>query len=354
MKLVSVIGARPQFVKEAVIQYEINKKNDISEVVIHTGQHYDKNMSGDFFEILKMKTPDYNLGIQSSNHGEMTGQMLIEIEKILKRESPDAVILYGDTNSTLAGALAATKLHITVCHIEAGLRQKPHDMPEEINRILTDHCSDFLFAPCENAVNTLKNEGITNGVYFTGDVMYDIFLKMKNSFKYDVFNDLNLEENNFIVMTLHRDFNVDLKEKLNEILLQINRVSKEIPVIFPIHPRTKKKIREFELEDLSKNIKIIPPVDYLNLMGLTQKCKSVITDSGGYQKESYFSNKNALVIMPDTAWIELVDAKINTLTNPENIYENVMLEKNMNIAQNIYGDGNSAAKCIEIICDKLK
>ncbi|HHY80544.1 MAG TPA: UDP-N-acetylglucosamine 2-epimerase (non-hydrolyzing) [Thermoanaerobacter sp.] len=349
MKILSIVGARPQFVKEAIIQSEINKFDDIKEVVVHTGQHYDDNMSGVFFDVLDMRKPDYNLGISASKHGEMTGKMIIRLEEIMLQEKPDVVLLYGDTNSTLAGAIAASKLKIDIAHVEAGLRQEPKDMPEEINRILTDRISQYLFVPSNLGVENLKGEGITEGVFFTGDVMYDIFLKMKPSFDYVLMEKLHLKENQFIIMTLHRDFNVDIPEKLEKILKEVNRISKEIKVVMPIHPRTQKRINEFGLSHLITDITVIEPIDYLQLMGLTQNCYKVITDSGGYQKEAYFSGKQAVVIMPDTGWRELTDLGLNTLSDENNIYQNVMKAKKAEYIKNIYGDGKAAEKIVTIL-----
>ncbi len=350
MKILSIIGARPQFVKEAIVQNEINKHEDIEEIVVHTGQHYDDNMSGVFFDTLNMKKPEYNLGITASNHGEMTGRMLIELEKVMLKEMPDIVLLYGDTNSTLAGAISASKLKIKIAHVEAGLRQKePKHMPEEINRVLTDSISDYLFVPSDLAIKNLKKEGIEEGVYVTGDVMYDIFLKMKNRFDYSLIEKLKLKENDYIMMTMHRDFNVDDKDKLIKLLKQIAKVSKEVKVVYPIHPRTKKRIAEFGLEDLIKDIMIIEPIDYLNLMGLTEKSKKVITDSGGYQKEAYFAGKQASVIMPDTGWRELVDLGFNALVDENNIYDKTMEDCKAKYIKNIYGDGKAATKIVNIL-----
>lgn len=349
MKILSIIGARPQFVKEAIIQKEINKYDDITEVVVHTGQHYDENMSDIFFQVLNMRKPDYNLGINGSSHGQMTGEMLIELEKIMIKEKPDVVILYGDTNSTLAGALAAVKLKIKVAHIEAGLRQEPKDMPEEINRVLTDRISSYLFVPSEYGMENLKKEGITENIYFTGDVMYDIFLEMIPYFDESLIEKLGLEKNNYIVMTMHRDFNVDEPEKLKSILEEVAKINTEIPVVWPLHPRTSARIKTFNLEYLIKDLKILDPIDYLNLMGLTKYSKKILTDSGGFQKESYFSDKEAVVIMPDTSWRELTDKKINQLANPLEIYEKIMRNSNNEFEKGIYGNGDSAKQIISIL-----
>ncbi|WP_100065916.1 non-hydrolyzing UDP-N-acetylglucosamine 2-epimerase [Miniphocaeibacter massiliensis] len=349
MKILSIIGARPQFVKEAIIQKEINKYDDIEEIVVHTGQHYDENMSDIFFKVLNMRKPDYNLGINGSSHGQMTGEMLIKLEEIMIKESPDVVILYGDTNSTLAGALAASKLKIKVAHIEAGLRQEPKDMPEEINRVLTDRISSYLFVPSEYGMKNLTKEGLTNNVYFTGDVMYDIFLEMKPHFDSSLMDELNLEKDNFILLTMHRDFNVDNKETLKTILEQLEKINREIPIVWPLHPRTASRIKSFELEYLIKDMNILEPIDYLNLMGLTEYCKKIITDSGGFQKESYFAKKEGIVIMPDTSWRELTDKKINLLANPNEVYEKTTEENNQVFEENIYGNGDSAKQIIKIL-----
>jgi UDP-N-acetylglucosamine 2-epimerase (non-hydrolysing) len=353
MKILSIIGARPQFVKEATIQSEINKFDDVQEIVVHTGQHYDENMSGVFFEVLNMKKPNYNLGIKASKHGEMTGKMIIELEEIMLREKPDVVLLYGDTNSTLAGAIAASKLKIKIAHIEAGLRQEPKDMPEETNRVLTDRISDYLFAPSNLGIENLNKEGIAEGVYFTGDVMYDVFLRMKPKFDYSMMKEINLKKNEYIMMTMHRDFNVDIPKKLEKILKDVNRLSKEIKVILPIHPRTRKRIQEFGLEQLTSNITIIEPIDYLKLMGLTENCYKVITDSGGYQKEAYFLGKQAIIIMPDTGWRELTDCGLNVLTDEDKIYDNIMNTKEVDYIENIYGDGTAAEKVISLLREQM-
>ena len=350
MKVLSVVGARPQFVKEAAVQHEIRKHEHIEEILVHTGQHYDANMSDVFFNVLEITPPKYNLGISSKLHGEMTGKMMIELEKVMLLEKPDKVLLYGDTNSTLAAAITASKLKIEVAHVEAGLRQKrPRHMVEETNRVLTDNISDYLFCPSTRSIKNLETEGIKQGVYLTGDVMYDIFLKMKLDFNYNKIYDLNLTEDDYIVMTLHRDFNVDDKTKLEEILFETNRIAKEIPVVYPIHPRTKKRINDFGLMDIAKNILFIEPVDYLQLMGLTERCFKVITDSGGYQKESYFAGKQATVLMPETGWIELIEEEVNYLAEPSNLYEITMQKTSANIIPGIYGQGNASELIVKTL-----
>jgi len=357
MKILSVIGARPQFIKEAVIQNEMSKFHDVEEVVVHTGQHYDDSMSGVFFEVLHMKKPEYNLGIKASKHGEMTGKMLIELEKVMLKENPDIVLLYGDTNSTLAGAIAASKLKIKIAHVEAGIRQHPKDMPEEINRVVTDHISQYLFCPSELAVKNLEMENIKDGVYFVGDIMYDLYLKMRAHFNYEILERLGLKENDYILCTIHRDFNTDNPEKLKDILDGLSRIARDINVVFPMHPRTKKMISQFGFESLLNGIAVIEPVDYLGMMGLLEKCFMVITDSGGLQKEAYFAGKRALVVMPDTGWRELIEIGWSKLSSPENlflVYSNMIFERDKKVKINIYGDGKSGEKIIKILRGVVK
>lgn len=306
-------------------------------------------MSDVFFEVLQIRKPDYNLNVGSGTHGEMTGKIMIEFEKVLLKEKPDLVLVYGDTNTTLAGALVAAKLKIPVAHVEAGIRQKPKDMPEEINRVVTDHVSQILFCPSELAVENLRKEGITEGVYFVGDVMYDLFLEMENRFRYEVFEELNLKENDYVLVTLHRDFNVDDPVKLEKILSHLKKVSREKRVVFPIHPRTKKRVKEFRLEGLLEGIEVIDPVDYLNLMGLVKRCWKVVTDSGGLQKEAYFARKQAVVVMPDTGWRELVETGWNRLADEENLFDVVMKDDKTNYPKNLYGNGDACEKITEII-----
>ena len=284
----------------------------------------------------------------------MTGRIIIEFEKILLEEKPDLVLVYGDTNTTVAGALASAKLKIPIAHVEAGIRQQPKDMPEEINRVITDHISHFLFCPSQLAVRNLKKEGITKNVYFVGDVMYDLYLKMKERFQYEVFEKLNLKENEYILVTLHRDFNVDNSEKLEKILKQLQKISKQIELVFPIHPRTRKRIYEFRFQRFLSGIKVIEPVDYLNFMGLVEKCQKVITDSGGLQKEAYFSGKRTIVIMPDTGWKELVESGWNKLADENNLFRIVMDDEKVDYPKNLYGDGTASDKIIKVIKEFLE
>ena len=351
MKLISLIGARPQIIKEAILNKEFEKKG-IKEILVHSGQHYDFNMSDVFFQVLNIRKADYNLGVGSATHAQMTAKTMIEFEKVVLKEHPDIILVYGDTNTTLAGAIVGAKLKIPVAHVEAGIRQEPKDMPEEINRVLTDRISKYLFCPSELAVNNLKKEGITEGVYFTGDIMYDLFLKMKPYFKEDIIEELYLEENKYIVTTIHRDFNTDSKEKLESILKELDKISKEIKVVFPIHPRTKKRIDEFNLNEYTKDILLIEPLDYLSMMGLVQKSLLVVTDSGGLQKEAYFAGKRAIVVMPDTGWRELTQAGWNILSEPDEIrnkMEYIISNEISSNVENIYGDGKTGKKIVKLL-----
>jgi UDP-GlcNAc3NAcA epimerase len=347
-KIISLIGARPQFIKEAIIHQELQKVN-IDEIIVNSGQHYDSNMSDIFFEKLAIKKPAYNLCIGSGSHGEMTGRIMIEFEKVVNEIKPQMILIYGDTNTTLAGAIVGAKLKIPVAHIEAGVRMLPKDMPEEINRTLADRVSTLLFAASQRCVENLKLEGITHGVHFTGDVMYDVFLKFKPEFRYDILKELELEANQYIVLTLHRDYNVDSKNNLEKILNQIQEASNYNRIIFPIHPRTKKKVHEFGLESYLNKVVVIDPIDYLNLMGLVCKSKLVITDSGGLQKEAYFAGKQALLFMLDPAWHELEEAGINKLVGENKLQKLIESCNKQEFQPGIYGDGSASRKIVELI-----
>ncbi len=350
MRLLSLVGARPQFIKEAAIYREIKNHPEIEEILVHSGQHYDFNMSDVFFQVLDIRIPDYNLGVGSASHSVMTAKIMIEFEKVVLKEKPDLIIVYGDTNTTMAGALVGAKLKIPVAHVEAGIRQKPKDMPEEINRVVTDHVSKLLFAPSKLAVENLKKEGIENGVYFAGDVMYDLFLMMKERFNYDILKELDLKEGEYIVTTIHRDFNTDDPEVLRSIINQLEKIAKDIRVIFPIHPRTKNRIKEYGFENLISSIEVIEPVDYLSMIGLVCRSKFVITDSGGLQKEAYFCKKRAIVVMPDTGWRELIEAGWNILSKPNEILQNALkIGSDVIYPESLYGNGDASRKIVHIL-----
>lgn len=345
MKIVSVIGARPQFVKAATISRIIGSRPEISEIILHTGQHYDENMSRLFFDELSIPEPHYNLGVGSGSHAVQTGRMLEGIEEILMKERPDWTLLYGDTNSTVAGALASTKLHIPVAHIEAGLRSFNRVMPEEINRIVTDRISDLLFAPTETAMTNLRNEGLADVTRFTGDVMYDSVLYYRQIVEQDpaVFSMKDLPEE-FLLATIHRAENTDHPLQMKNILKAFGELAH--PILLPIHPRTKKMISEFSLPG---NLHLIEPVGYLMMLSLILKAKKVLTDSGGLQKEAYFLGTPCITLRTETEWVETVHDGWNTVTatDPEKIIRAAQLPYPKHPQSQAFGNGNAA----EIIVD---
>ncbi|MHB1146659.1 MAG: non-hydrolyzing UDP-N-acetylglucosamine 2-epimerase [Lutibacter sp.] len=307
-KIVTILGARPQFVKAAVLSRIIAKYNIVEEVIIHTGQHYDANMSDIFFEEMEIPKPKYNFAINGMSHGAMTGQMLIEIESVLMKEKPDLVLVYGDTNSTLAGALAAKKMNIKVVHVEAGLRSFNMKMPEEINRILTDRISDLLLCPTDTAIENLQKEGFKNlpaNMVKCGDIMKDAveFYGKISEEKSAIISNLNLIPNEFVLATIHRQENTDNLENLKEIFEGLELISNEKQVILPLHPRTKAILKQ---HNLSYKIKIIDPVGYFDMLELLKKCNLVVTDSGGLQKEAFFNKKHCIIAREETEWVELV------------------------------------------------
>ena len=347
MKVVTIIGARPQFIKASTISRVISSHDSITEVIIHTGQHFDKNMSDVFFEQMNIPKPNYNLGINGLSHGAMTGQMLEQIEIILIKEKPDFVIVYGDTNSTIAGALAAKKLGIKVAHIEAGLRSYNMSMPEEVNRILTDRISDILFCPTETAVNNLVNEGYNNiscKIVNCGDVMNDAaqyYSSMEERLDIDV-------PSKFVLATIHRAENTDDLSRLIGILGALKEISKEIEVILPIHPRTQSIINKSGLN--IGNIRIIKPVGYLQMIYLLKRAKIVLTDSGGLQKESFFFKKPCLTMRDETEWIELIDNNYNKLVGAdrEKIFTAYQEQQyDSDYSKNLYGNGDASSVIIE-------
>ncbi|MDO9137773.1 MAG: UDP-N-acetylglucosamine 2-epimerase (non-hydrolyzing) [Lutibacter sp.] len=307
-KIVTILGARPQFVKAAVLSRIIAKHKDIEEVIVHTGQHYDANMSDIFFEEMDIPKPKYNLAINGMGHGAMTGQMLVEIELVLAKENPNLVVVYGDTNSTLAGALAAKKMNIKIVHVEAGLRSFNMKMPEEINRILTDRISDLLLCPTETAIENLQKEGYKNlpaKMVKCGDIMKDaveFYGKMAEE-KSSIISNLSLVPNEFVLATIHRQENTDDLEQLKEIFEGLALLSKEKQVVVPLHPRTKAILEEHHL---TYDLKIIDPVGYFDMLNLLKKCNLVVTDSGGLQKEAFFNKKHCIIAREETEWVELV------------------------------------------------
>ena len=350
MKIVTIVGARPQFVKAAVLSRLIKQDPVVEEVLVHTGQHFDTGMSDVFFEQMEIPKPNYHLEVNSLSHGAMTGRMLEKIEELLLIEKPDAVVVYGDTNSTLAGALAAQKLHIPVAHVEAGLRSFNMDMPEEANRIITDRISTLLFAPTSTAVAHLKKEGFDNykiKVIQTGDIMLDaaVYYAEKADEKSTLSQDLNKK---FILCTLHRAENTDDIQRLTNIVKALNEIHGEIEIILPLHPRTKKMLTK---HGLSLNVTCIDPVGYFEMIQLLQKCSLVMTDSGGLQKEAYFFKKPCVTLRDETEWTELVENGFNELAGAsyENIISkvNTMLTKTPDFSIELYGKGDSAGKILE-------
>lgn len=343
-KIVTIVGARPQFVKAATLSRIIMQHGQIEEVIVHTGQHFDANMSAIFFDEMQIPKPHYHLAIHSKGHGEMTGEMLAAIENVLLTEQPDAVVVYGDTNSTLAGALAAKKLQITLIHIEAGLRSFNMNMPEEINRILTDRISDLLLCPTQTAIANLEREGFEHfdtKVLLTGDIMKDSvsFYSALAETKSDIIKRLNLTNTSFVLATLHRQENTDSKANLEAIFKGLDAIHKETPVVLPLHPRTKKQLSHF---GLTTQITLIDPVGYFDMLSLLKHCTTVVTDSGGLQKEAYFSKKPCIIIRNESEWVELVEGGFAQLVgaNQEKIlsaYHNYQ-QTELSFEQHLYGD----------------
>ena len=320
MKIVTVLGARPQFIKASVVSLAMAQTTGLQEVLVHTGQHFDANMSDVFFAELGMKKPDYFLDIHGGGHGAMTGRMLIEIEKVLQHERPDAVLVYGDTNSTLAGALAAAKLHIPVAHVEAGLRSFNMAMPEEINRILTDHVSRWLFTPTKTSANNLAREGFSSEqIIPTGDVMYDMAIYHGHRVQAEtgLMEKLKLKTKKYVLVTVHRAENTDYPKRLSAIATALEMLSTKIRVVWPLHPRTRKiLIQEGFYEELAKRVSLIDPVSYLDMVQLEKFSALIATDSGGIQKEAFFYSVPCVTLRNETEWTELVESGWNKLSPP--------------------------------------
>lgn len=357
MKILTVVGARPQFIKAAALHRELKSVPYINEIMVHTGQHFDQNMSGIFFREMELPRPDYNLGIHGSNHGAMTGRMLEAIETLVEKEAPDLLLVYGDTNSTLAGALAAKKLLVPVGHVEAGLRSFNMDMPEEINRILTDRISDLLFCPTDTAVRNLQQEGFENiecDIVKTGDVMLDaaLYYGQRSAAHSDIME--RLGDGDFILATLHRAENTDNPQNLRRLVEALDQIAKELRVILPLHPRTRKKLAEMKL---GTAVTITDPVGYLDMLELLKHCRMVATDSGGLQKEAYFFAKHCITLREQTEWVELVRQGVNIVagTHTENIIDayHTLSQQRSDFTADLYGNGLAGKRITEALVNYL-
>ena len=351
-KVVSIVGARPQFIKAAMLSRQFRLLG-VQESIIHTGQHFEANMSDIFFREMEIPKPAYQLDIHTLSHGAMTGRMLEGIEKALQVEKPDGVVLYGDTNSTLAGALAASKLRIPVVHVEAGLRSFDMTMPEEVNRVLTDRVSSILFCPTETAVNNLNREGFDNmpaRIVNSGDVMYDaaLYYEDKAQLKSDILRRIGTKK--FVLATIHREENADSPEKLRSIIAGLNEIHKQVPVVVPLHPRTRNILAQ---QYILPNFIIIDPVGYFDMIMLLKNAELVITDSGGVQKEAFFFGKQCITLREQTEWIELVEKGLNVLVGSDSrrliSAFNSFSTQESDFSANLYGNGHAAKTIAEII-----
>jgi len=350
MKVLTVVGARPQFIKAAPVGLALRRAGH-HEVLVHTGQHYDDAMADVFFRELGIPKPDVNLEVGSGSHGFQTGHMLLRLEDVLVAEKPDWVLIYGDTNSTLAGALAASKLHIPLAHVEAGMRSYKREMPEEVNRVLSDHVSDLLFCPTGTSVENLRKEGITGGVHLVGDVMYDalrMFLPIARQ-RSHVLRDLALSPRNYLLLTAHRPETVDSDERLERLMAEI--VKLELPVVFPAHPRTRKRIEALNLFDrLPARIRMIPPVGYFDMLVLESEARVVLTDSGGVQREAFFLSVPSVILRGETEWPELVESGASILAGDG--FERITIDgtaPSQVSPPEIFGGGDASVKLVRCL-----
>ena len=352
-RILTIVGARPQFIKAAAVSRQLAAAPGMSECMVHTGQHHDANMSAVFFSELGIRDPDYQLEISGLGHGAMTGRMLEALEGVLLSERPAAVLVYGDTNSTLAGAIAATKLHIPVAHVEAGLRSFNRAMPEEINRILTDHCSTVLFTPTTTATQNLKAEGVPDHrLSEVGDVMFDAALYFGDRAEgQSRLHAHELEEGRFVLATVHRQENTDDRDRLAAILGGLQRVSRELPVILPLHPRAKKQVAAFGLNELLQGVRLTEPLGYLEMVALEKSAAVIATDSGGVQKEAFFYRVPCVTLRDETEWTELVEAGWNRLMPPEDPdrIASAIVDAVGRMGSDVepYGDGRTAERIVE-------
>jgi UDP-GlcNAc3NAcA epimerase len=356
MKLLTVVGARPQFVKAAVVSRALKaSRTVVSEVIVHTGQHFDGNMSDVFFEEMLIPAPHHQLSLGGLSHGAMTGRMIEQIETLITTERPDCVLVYGDTNSTMAGALAAVKLHVPVAHVESGLRSFNRAMPEEINRVVTDHVSSLLFAPTDVACTNLANEGIPpDRVRRTGDVMLDAALFYAKTSKGRPFPVQELVGKDYLLSTIHRAENTDSLARLSAILSALGQIAQRLPVVLPLHPRTRQTVSRLGLDHLLAPLTVLPPVGYLDMVMLEQHCRLIATDSGGVQKEAYFFGKPCVTLRTETEWTELIAAGANTLVDPSDAMAIVAsvsaaLETRVDRDSALYGDGDAAGQIVRAL-----
>lgn len=353
MKVLSIVGARPQFVKAFPLSRALRR--DHEEVLVHTGQHYDVGLSEVFFEELDIPEPDHHLGVGSDTHGRQTGRMMVALEALCETEAPDVVLVYGDTNSTLAGAMVAAKRDSVLCHVEAGLRSYNRDMPEEINRVLTDHVSDVLCVPTDGARESLAAEGITEGVFVTGDVMYDAirWARQRAAASSSILAALDVSEGEYVLATVHRAGNTDDPDRLQAILGALSAVPK--PVVLPAHPRTVKRIEEFGLADATRGIELIDPVGYLDFVRLLDGAERVATDSGGVQKEAFYLDTPCVTLREETEWTETIDAGWNTLVgaDPEAIRAGLTSALDLPTKPCLYGDGHAAAAIVAALTESM-
>ena len=356
IKILTIVGARPQFIKAAAVSRVIRSEfsGQISEVLVHTGQHYDENMSKVFFDELDIPQPKYNLEVTGGTHGAMTGRMLEAVEQVLLSEKPNWVLIYGDTNSTLAGALAAAKLHIPIAHVEAGLRSFNMRMPEEINRIVSDRLAQLLFCPTDAAVENLAKEGLLKGVENVGDVMFDIALYYRERAKSQstALKTLGLSDGEFVLATCHRAENTDDAQRLNQIVEALAEVSSELPVLLPIHPRTRKLLSAFGLDQKLKAVNVVDPLPFLDMIALEQAAKVIMTDSGGVQKEAFFYDVPCITMRDETEWVETVASGLNHLvgastTKITEAFHVCMANKIEKPKTSPYGDGQASRRIIQ-------
>lgn len=353
MKVLTVVGARPQFIKAAVVSQELRKKH--TEILVHTGQHFDYNMSGQFFEELDIPEPDYNLGISGGGHAEMTGRMMIGIERVLLKERPDWLLVYGDTNSTLAAALAAAKLHIPVCHVEAGARTHCMANPEEINRVCTDHVSTMLLASTQSGMEEMEREGLGGRGHLVGDPMYDAFIKYSRKKKPEEIRLKTLDggtaeaPGEYYYLTCHREENTKDDKGLTEIFMAMEQL--DAPVVYPVHPRNKQRAVRIKEEQGFKNLILTEPVGYLESICLVNHAKKVLTDSGGLQREAFFAGKKCVTILDFVVWPETMAGNRNVLSRPkaEEILEKLAEEQIVDESYKPFGDGRAAGEIVRML-----